>query len=411
MAVAVRKQFDVGGVQFDRPFKVRRLGHFGVNVADCAPSLRFYSDLLGFRVSDTLDYAPRLEPEEAASLGGSLGYFMRHGTDHHSFVIFRKGPAEAVRRRRGEAPPEGVTINQITWQVGSLREIAQAKDWLPAEGWRISRVGRDVPGSNWHVYMPDPDQHINELYYGIEQIGWQGSSKPGKAHEREFKDLPPLPHASEFDEVQQALARGVELSSGHRHLETLPAIYDVGGILLPRPFKVVRIGPVALFVKDVNEAERFYAGALGLRVSERTTWNGHECVFLRCNTEHHTLALYPLAMRADLVELDQGKTLASFGLQLGSYRQLRDAVTFLKDHGCSVTELPSEIHPGIDYAAYVKDPDGHAIQLYYYMEQLGWDGKPRPASLRPRIEAGSWPELVPDLGDTYGGEQFLGPVG
>ena len=40
--------------------------------------------------------------------------------------------------------------------------------------------------------------------------------------------------------------------------------------------------------------------------------------------------------------------------------------------------MPPEIHPGIDYVAYGVDPDGHMIQLYYYMEQIGWSGKPRP---------------------------------
>ena len=39
--------------------------------------------------------------------------------------------------------------------------------------------------------------------------------------------------------------------------------------------------------------------------------------------------------------------------------------------------IPPELHPGIDYAAQVFDPDGHCIQLYHAMEQIGWDGKPR----------------------------------
>ena len=31
-------------------------------------------------------------------------------------------------------------------------------------------------------------------------------------------------------------------------------------------------------------------------------------------------------------------------------------------------------------------PDGHCIQLYYYMEQVGWDGRPRPAALRRHVQ-------------------------
>ena len=40
-----------------------------------------------------------------------------------------------------------------------------------------------MPGSNWHAYLYDPDGQSNELYYGIEQIGWNGHSKP-RSHVR-----------------------------------------------------------------------------------------------------------------------------------------------------------------------------------------------------------------------------------
>ena len=38
-----------------------------------------------------------------------------------------------------------------------------------------------------------------------------------------------------------------------------------------------------------------------------------------------------------------------------------------------IVDLPPELHPGIDYAAHVLDPDGHVLQLYHEMEQIGWD--------------------------------------
>src|SRR6188768_4099875 len=81
-------RYDVGGVLLDRPFKIRRLGHFGFNVDHVAEALHFYSDLLGFMVSDESSIGTRLPPEERASLGDTAGYFTRHGGDHHSFVLF-----------------------------------------------------------------------------------------------------------------------------------------------------------------------------------------------------------------------------------------------------------------------------------------------------------------------------------
>ena len=36
------RRYDVGGVLLDRPFRIRRLGHFGYNVDDIAACLEFY---------------------------------------------------------------------------------------------------------------------------------------------------------------------------------------------------------------------------------------------------------------------------------------------------------------------------------------------------------------------------------
>jgi catechol 2,3-dioxygenase-like lactoylglutathione lyase family enzyme len=47
--------------------------------------------------------------------------------------------------------------------------------------------------------------------------------------------------------------------------------YNVGGVLLPRPFKVVRIGPVGLFVQDVGRSEEFYNEILGFVKTEEVS--------------------------------------------------------------------------------------------------------------------------------------------
>ena len=41
------------------------------------------------------------------------------------------------------------------------------------------------------------------------------------------------------------------------------------------------------------------------------------------------------------------------------------------------------------------DQDGQAVQLYYSMEQIGWDGKPRPAAARRKVSApGTYPRSM-----------------
>jgi len=399
--------YNVGGVILPRPFKIRRLGHFGFNASRFAEGVEFYTSLLGFNLSDTLDFSKAPWFPRDADLGDPKGYFMRYGTDHHAFVLFNQKVMD--HRADRKFAPE-VTINQITWQCGSLKEITDAHTYFEQQKIPIQRVGRDMPGSNWHVYVYDPDGHTTELYYGIEQIGWNQASKPQVMYDRGFRDKPALPQIAESAEVAQAIDKGVDLLSGHRTRHALPATYDVEGVLLPRPFKITKIGPVSLFVDDVDRAEAFYTQHLGFVTSEQTVCRGARSVFLRCGTEHHSVGLFPKELRRTL-GLSEHTTCMSFGVEVGSYAQLKGAVAFLKSHGVKfVDSIPPELAPGIDYSAFALDPDGHCIQLYYYMEQVGWDGRVRTGAERRRVEA-VWPDTLEPLSDTYVDQVFQGPLG
>ena len=396
-------KFNVGGILLDRPFKVRRLGHFGFNLVNLKEAERFYVDLLGFRISD-----PRRDG----------GFFARYGSDHHALVIGGKESADAQFLAFAAGPRHfrtENTINQITWQVQSRREVVEATTYfrdLEIDVSREGRAGGRGPGSNYHLYVYDPDDQVVELFYGIEQIGWDGLSKPEDMRPPSIPKVSPEPHIAEYQEIDEALARGGRPTGGHRPIETLSATYDVDGILLPRPFKVTRIGPVNLFVDDLAAARAFYEDVMGFAVSEEVDWQGERCCFLRCGGEHHSVGLFPKPLRERL-GLSSHTSSMSLGLQLANYRQLREAVSFLREHGVRVETdvVPPELHPGVDYAAYAFDPDGHCIELYYYMEQVGWDGRVRPRGARRSVDPGAWPEHLDPLPDTFMGEPFLGPWG
>ena len=198
--------------------------------------------------------------------------------------------------------------------------------------------------------------------------------------------------------------------SGYRDREDFALDRDVGGILLARPFRIVKHGPVGLFVADLDAALAWYRDIMGFTLTEETIYRGERCVFLRAGTEHHSLALYPLALRKAL-GLRPDSTVATFGVQLATYQQLLDAIDFLKGHGVTLRELPTELTPGMDHTILAHDPDGHAVQLYWSMEQVGWDGQPRPATARRKIVPGAWPKLLDANSDSYVGEPLLGPWG
>lgn len=409
MATQMKDSYDVGGIMLERPFKIRRLGHFGFYANEMADSLRFYRDLLGFQVTDILDFGPRAnDPKDIEGKGDTRGYFMRYGTDHHAFVLFPWRVRKAIDYN--DTLADGATMNQITWQVGSLREVREATDWFREVGIHYGRTGRDLPGSNWHVYPVDPDGRVNELFYGIEQIGWDGLSKPRNIYDKKFVEPPEIPYIREAEEVRQAMDRGIDLAAGTNSLEQGDAEFDVGGVMLPRPFKVTGIGPVRLFTDSMADALNFYVDRLGFVLTETIDWNGEACHFLRCGNDHHCLALYPMGLRAELGLTDWSNSF-SFGVRVNDYSQLKNAISWLAEKGAEIRYFPPELFPGMDYTAFAIDPDGHAIQLYCYMEQVGWDGKPRPVDQRRAVDNDNWPERLDPISDSFAGEQFMGPWG
>ena len=44
--------YQVGGVRMPRPFKIRRFGHFGFNLKHLDEAIEFYTDVLGYRITD-----------------------------------------------------------------------------------------------------------------------------------------------------------------------------------------------------------------------------------------------------------------------------------------------------------------------------------------------------------------------
>ncbi|MGZ8433676.1 MAG: VOC family protein [Candidatus Binatia bacterium] len=389
-------KYNVGGVALDRPFKILRLGHFGFNAADLEASRRFYFDLLGFFIT---------EPAGA-------GYFGRHASDHHSFALFEKKKFNQRQYAGDNAKHfrEENDINQITWQVQSVAEMAGATKYFHDIGVEVMREGRaGGGGSQFHLYVWAPDEQIFELYYGIEQISWNGYARP-VAMRHGTAVAPSEAQLPDYQLITEDINKGIPVLDGARYVSEMPLKYNVDGVLLPQPFKITRVGPVKLFVDDYERLKRWHMEVLGFTLTEEVEWQGERCAFLRCNNEHHSLGIFPKSWRKKL-GLSETTSNLSFGLQLANYRQLQDAVQFLRGHGVRVETdiIPPELHPGIDYAAYAFDPDGHCLELYYSMEQVGWDGKPRPQELRRKVDPNHWPDILEPLSDTYTGEPYIGP--
>ena len=139
------------------PFAIRKLGHIVLNCASLDVSVRFYRDLLGFQVSDV--YPDDLVP------GGMV--FMRCATDHHGLALV------------GGAPPgERHELNHFAWEVATIDEVFAARDHLRTHGVPIHFEGRRRAGCQIAVEFADPDGNNVEIYWGLDQIGTDGVSRP-----------------------------------------------------------------------------------------------------------------------------------------------------------------------------------------------------------------------------------------
>ena len=140
------------------PFAIGKIGHVVLNVQDVERSARFYTEVLGFRISDVYP--------EAMVPGGMV--FLRCNTDHHGIALVGSTTAAAAN----------IELNHIAFEVGSLDEVVRARDHLRDHGVQIDFEGRRRAGCQLAVEFRDPDNHRLEIYWGIDQIGSGGEVRP-----------------------------------------------------------------------------------------------------------------------------------------------------------------------------------------------------------------------------------------
>ena len=125
------------------PVRPNRFSHLLMFTANVEESWRFYSDVLGLRLSDH---------------SGSVIAFMHspHGSDHH-LIAFAKS--------------DGPGLHHTSWDVSSLDDVAIGSEQMAragyARGWGL---GRHVLGSNYFRYVRDPWGSYAEYSFDIDFI-------------------------------------------------------------------------------------------------------------------------------------------------------------------------------------------------------------------------------------------------
>ncbi len=121
----------------------RRLAHMLVFTRDIPQAIRFYSEVLGLRLSDR---------------SGDMIAFMHgiHGSDHHMIAFVKS---------------DGPGLHHLSWDVPSINDIGigamQMADKGFVAGWGL---GRHVLGSNYFHYVRDPWGSYAEYSSDIDYI-------------------------------------------------------------------------------------------------------------------------------------------------------------------------------------------------------------------------------------------------
>jgi catechol 2,3-dioxygenase len=133
----------------------RRLAHMLVFTRDIPEAIRFYSEVLGLRLSDR---------------SGDMIAFMHgiHGSDHHMIAFVKS---------------EGPGLHHLSWDVASINEIGMGAMHMADKGFSAGwGLGRHVLGSNYFHYVRDPWGSYAEYSSDIDYIpvdhDWKGGDHP-----------------------------------------------------------------------------------------------------------------------------------------------------------------------------------------------------------------------------------------
>lgn len=138
------------GILREGPVAPRKLGHVVIGSTDQGATQKFFTEGLGFKISDKAPFAS----------------FMRCSTDHHN-VLVQQAPLNF--------------LHHTSWQVEDVDEIGRgATAMLEKDPSRhVWGLGRHHVGSNFFWYLKDPAGNFSEYYSDLDCIVDDALWKPG----------------------------------------------------------------------------------------------------------------------------------------------------------------------------------------------------------------------------------------
>jgi catechol 2,3-dioxygenase-like lactoylglutathione lyase family enzyme len=150
----IRAQAPATGI----PFAITKIGHVVLNCSDLERSVKFYTQVLGFKISDVY--------EEEMVPGGMV--FMRFGTDHHGVGLVGAMPGSA----------KNIELHHLAFEVATLDELLRVREHVEKNNVTVDFHGRRRAGAQIAVEFEDPDGHQIEIFWGLDKVGSDGAIRP-----------------------------------------------------------------------------------------------------------------------------------------------------------------------------------------------------------------------------------------
>ncbi len=145
------------------PIRVNKLGHFVYEVSDIERSVRFWTEVMGFKETDRNERGM---------------VFFSCGADHHGIGLT---PGKAPERPK---PGAALRVEHLALEVDNAEILFKARDFLRENNIPSVFEGRKGAGGNMALHFNDPDGYEFELYYGMDQIDESGRSRPKEQYHR-----------------------------------------------------------------------------------------------------------------------------------------------------------------------------------------------------------------------------------
>ena len=136
-----------------KPVANLKFSHMGVSVKDIDRMERFYTEVLGFTVTD-----------RGTAGGMRLVFLSRDPFDHHQIVLATGRPDNLPANTAN--PQFGPSINQISFKLGTTADLRDVHERLKTGG--ATHLFPANHGIAWSIYAHDPEGNNLEFFLDTE---------------------------------------------------------------------------------------------------------------------------------------------------------------------------------------------------------------------------------------------------